>query len=307
MVTKRSFLPMCFLLVLCLSFVGCVSNILSVREFSKATINASDTFSTVADDIPKSCIRRVELVNQDNKVVVKDNNIEYAEGYLNQLSTCNKLKTSVDGIARINLVLRNYAEALGALAADNPVTFTAEVDALKKSLDSVEINGKKLDQNKVDSTSDLAAYLFSAAAEGYRQNKLKDTIKTRQKDIEQLIQSLIVTVDDYNAELDAEETQVKAIKTILIRESKKPKNERTIVDAELNGRLLDVKKHLETMETKNNAAKACIAMLRSVLDTHNKLAENIDKLKSDEMIALIQKYVEDLTPLITSVRKAYSS
>ncbi len=305
MAMKKLLVSTCLLFVSCL---GCASNILSVREFSKVAMNASDTFSSVADDIPRSCVRRVEAGNRDNKIVVRKNDVEYDEDYLRQMSTCNKLKTSVDGIARANAVLRNYVVALGSLAADDPVTFTTDVNGLKKSLDSVEINGKKpLDKMQVDSTSNLAAYLFSAAANGYRQDKLKDAIKNHEQDLEYLIEGLIMTIDDYNAELRSEGIQVASIQGDLVRESRKPRGQRTISDAELNGRLFDTKRHLEMIEARKAAAKDCITVLGCISDSHKKLSKGSDELQSDEMLNMIRKYVEDLTPLMTNVRRAYSS
>src|SRR5262245_60873121 len=50
---------------------GCVANLPAVRDFSQNTIVAAASFDSIADDLPKSCIRRVELeLAPDEKIIV---------------------------------------------------------------------------------------------------------------------------------------------------------------------------------------------------------------------------------------------
>src|SRR5262249_45998543 len=124
-------------------FQGCVANLPAVRDFSRNTIVAAASFDSIADDLTKSCIRRVELeLAPDEKIIVENKRVEYAPEYVTALSKCTILKNSLDGILQVNAVLKGYAEALGKLASDDAVTFTQEVDALEANLKQININGR---------------------------------------------------------------------------------------------------------------------------------------------------------------------
>ena len=106
---------------------GCAQNLPAVREFSQATVVASSSFNTIADDLPKSCIRRVDAEEgfKGERIVIVDDNVEFSKEYKDKLSTCDALKESLNGITAANDVLKGYAQAIGQLASDEAVTFTS--------------------------------------------------------------------------------------------------------------------------------------------------------------------------------------
>ncbi len=62
---------------------GCAQNLPAVREFSQATVAASNSFDTISDDIPKSCIRRVDAEEdfKGERIVIVDDSVEFSKEY----------------------------------------------------------------------------------------------------------------------------------------------------------------------------------------------------------------------------------
>ncbi len=230
---------------------GCAQNLPAVREFSQATVAASSSFNIIADDLPKSCMRRVGVAFKSEKVTITNDKVEYSKEYKNQLATCDRIKESLDGIIEANNVLTGYAEALGQLASNNPVTFTSEIDALESSLQKIDIKGDRpFESQKAAAVSGLAKLLSNAAADGYRQEKLKETIRIAQPYIRVLIEGLIAVVGDYRSTLEDEKIQVEFDQTRLLRDLKNKNAE----PDELNENLFQNKLLIESIEAKQKGA-----------------------------------------------------
>src|ERR1700752_3214789 len=227
-------------LLLVISFAqGCAQNLPAVREFSQATVSASSSFNSIADDIPKSCIRRVNVEEafKGARIVIVDDNVEFSKEYKDKLSTCDTLKESLDGIIAANYVLKGYAEALGQLASDEAVTFT-EIDALEANLRGINIGGDKpFEGPKATAVSELAKFLSNAALRGYRQKKLRETIETAHPYLETLIGGLVAVAGDYQAVLRGEEQQVRNVQVNFVIESERPENKGRIQQREMDERL----------------------------------------------------------------------
>lgn len=282
---------------------GCAQNLPAVREFSQATAAASSSFNIIADDLPKSCMRRVDVAFKGEKVTITNDEVEYSKEYKNQLATCDMIKESLDGIIEANNVLTGYAEALGQLASNNPVTFTSEIDALESSLQKIDIKGDRpFEGQKAAAVSGLAKLLSNAAADGYRQEKLKETIRIAQPYIRVLIEGLIAVVGDYRSTLEDEKIQVEFDQTRLLRDLKNKNAE----PDELNENLFQNKLLIESIEAKQKGADDYMKILRNISDTHTKLYENPSQLNSGELIMLIQNYVKELVPLIYNLRQAFN-
>ncbi|MGH7901721.1 MAG: hypothetical protein ACRENZ_08285 [Thermodesulfobacteriota bacterium] len=292
---------------------GCVANLPAVREFSVTTITASSTFDVIADDLPKSCKRRVEISfipSPSDKLTIEDNRVEYSTEYLDALSKCDDLETSLNGIIEVNNVLKEYAEAIGELASDDVVTFTQELDALESSMKQISINGNNpFDGPRAVAVSSLAKFLFNAAINGYRQKKLKETIQMGNEPLIEITVGLSDVASDYQVILRNEIQNVKALQANLILQRKKPENEREffkLSDAEIDEQLFVSKQMIEFIEIRVNAAEDYENILRKIAEIHEQLYLNTNNLNSARLISEIQAYASELIPLINNIREAYS-
>ena len=285
-------------------FQGCVANLPAVRDFSQNTIVAAASFDSIADDLPKSCIRRVELeLAPDEKIIVDNKRVEYAPEYVTALSKCTILKSSLDGILQVNAVLKGYAEALGKLASDDAVTFTQEVDALEANLKQININGSNpFDGPKATAVSELARFLSKAALDGYRQKKLRETIQVGHKHLEQIVGGLGDVAGDYKAILRNEKQNVITNQNLIVAQRTKGKT-----TVELDKKLLETKQTIAAIETKERAAEDYKTILRKIAETHKGLYISAEsgQLDSALLIAEVQKYAAQLTPLVNEMRMAF--
>lgn len=299
---------------ICLFFLiflaeGCAQNLPAVREFSQATVAASSSFDTIADDLPKSCIRRVDAEEafKGERIVVVDDSVEFSKEYKDKLSTCDALKGSLNGITAANGVLKGYAEALGQLASDEAVTFTSEIDSLEASLNKINIGGDKpFEGPKAAAVSELARFLSNAAAMGYRQKKLRETIETAHPYLQTLIDGLVAVSGDYQAVLRGEEQQVHNVQVNLIIESGKPENKGRIQRREMDERLFATKRQMEIIESRRKAVEDYKVILMKISETHGELYKNTNHLNSRPLISLIQDYAKQLIPLIVKIRGAFT-
>jgi hypothetical protein len=282
---------------------GCAQNLPAVREFSQATVSASGPFISIADDLPMSCIRRVDVAFRGEKVTITDDKVEYTKAYKNQLTTCDMIKESLDGIIEANNVLKGYAEALGQLASDNPVTFTSEIDALEANLQKIDVKGNKpFESPRAAAVSGLATFLTNAAANGYGQKKLKETINVAQPYLGRLVDGLTAVVGDYRSMLEDEKIQVEFDQTKLLRNLNNKNGE----PGELNENLFQNKLLIESIEAKQKASDDYVKILKNIADTHTKLYESSSQLNSRQLIILIQNYVQELMPLLNNLRMAFN-
>lgn len=292
---------------------GCVANLPAVREFSTTTIAASSTFEVIANDLPKSCQRRVEISfipSPSDKLTIEDSRVEYSTEYLDALSKCDDLETSLDGIIEVNNVLREYAEALGELASDDVVTFTQELDALESSMKQISINGNNpFDGPRAAAVSSLAKFLFNAAINGYRQKKLKETIQMGNEPLKEITGGLSDVASDYQAILRNEAQNVTTLQANLISQRRKPEKERELFrlsDAEIDQQLFLTKQTIDFIEIKSKAAEDYRNILNKIAETHEQLYLNTNSLDSEILISEIQAYARELIPLINKIRDAYS-
>jgi hypothetical protein len=266
---------------------------------------AADSFDRIADDIPKSCLRRVELTFEGRKVAIVSGQVEYSGEYIKSLATCYDLKNSLDGILGANEVLKGYAEALGELASDDVVTFTAELNTLRSNLNKVNLNGSNaFEGERADAVFNLARFLVNAAASGYRQRELKRTIEIGHQHIGPIIEGLIAVTQDYEAVLRNERLKIERVQIELVDEREKTEQKGALQD--IDDKLFETKRMIESTEARDRAGEDYIIVLRKIKETHDQLYQSINELNSGLLISIIQDYSRQLVPLINNIREAYS-
>ena len=295
------------LLLLAILIQSCAVNLPAVRDFSKTTIAATDTFDNISDDLPKSCVRRVELTYEGQKIVTNGETVEYSDKYKRALADCNDLKINLIGIVEANDVLQAYAEALGKLASDDVVTFTTELEALRSNLGQINIRGSNpFTGARADAVFDLAGFLLNAAANGYRQKELIETIQIGQKHIGPLIEGLSAIADDYRLRiLELEKDKIRRYQVELL-DARDEANDESIIKV-FDEKLFVTQNMIQAINEKDKAAADYQEILNKILATHTSLSKSTSELNSALLLALIQDYAKQLKPLIINIREAYSN
>ncbi len=283
---------------------GCAVNLPTVRDFSQTTAAATGSFKSMADDIPQSCIRRVDIsFEASDKVTVENSRVEYTSEYRDALNKCETLNDSLVGVLGVNDVLRAYAEALGALASDEAITFTQEQDALEASLAQINVNGTNpFSGGKAAAVSDLARFLSNAALDGYRQKKLRDAIQIGNEHLNPIIGGLTDVTGDYQALLKNEKQNLMTNQNLLIAQRK---NVKSAINSDQQ--LLDIKQAVDAIDAKDQAAEDYKTVLRKISDAHHALyvSSQSKELESALLITEMRQYSTELTPLINQMRTAF--
>ncbi|MGQ0794438.1 MAG: hypothetical protein ACT4NX_10220 [Deltaproteobacteria bacterium] len=282
---------------------GCAANLPAVRDFAETTLVASREFESIAADIAHSCLRRVEIDYQGYRIEISENgDVKYSEDYESGLEVCRDAGQSLEGILDANLALQGYVYALGRLASDEPATFAADIDGLKSNLAAIKIaGGSPFAGQRAESVSKLAGLLVKIAAEGYRQKRLKQTIRAANPYFGDLIGGLIDIVEDYRDFLEDERIQLNLAQTGLARMLPKGARE----SAEINDELFQNKAQLESAEAKLAAASGYQTLLGSIAETHDKIAAGANALDSAELAQYVQGYIRELLPIVKNLKRAF--
>lgn len=304
-------------LVVCVIFFqSCVLNLPAVRQYSKSTIAASHSFEKIANDIPQSCVRGVEIGSKGKKIKISnevkaDGKVDYDESYKSRLEICDDLRRSLDGILAVNVVLMSYAEALGKLASNDVITFSAELNSLKVTLNDVKINNKLVfDKKQLSAVFNLTEILSRIAADGYRQKELQATIAMAGDYIGDLTNGLIFIVDEYKLILEDEKNDIKIYQNSLIREMRKlqenVKSSKLEKEA-IEEMLFDTKKRIDAINKKTTASDGFKKVLKNITDKHDLLSQSAKSKELDSVLLLkiMQGYVDELIPAINDSEKAF--
>lgn len=297
----------CTILVLASFLLGCAVNLPAVRDYSKATILASNSYNQIVDDLPKSCIRRVEISFEGQKVNTEISPSTLSTIYLNAVGTCSEIENSLIGIYDANNILQQYAEALGRLASNDTITFTSELNQLEGNLKKVKIKEQAIfDNNQAKAVFQLSEFLIRVAVDGYRQKELKETIDTAEPSIPILVDGLISIVEDYYLVLEDEKLALLDKRDALDRKIRKT-GDISNKDV-LNERLYTTIIAINTINSKQKAANDYIGVLDNIKTTHSNLAQSSkNELQSTLLINLIQQYVQEIIPILSNLRKAFNT
>ena len=297
----------CALLVFTILIQGCAVNLPAVRDYSKATMLASNSYNVIVDDLPKSCIRRVDISFEGQKVNTAISPVGLSTNYLDAVSTCSEIENSLAGIYEANNILQQYAEALGKLASNETITFTSELNQLEGNLKKVKINEQAIfDNNQAKAVFQLSEYLIRVAIDGYRQKELKETIDTAEPYIPVLVDGLVSIVEDYNLVLEDEKLALLDKRDVLDRKIRKSGD---INDKDaLNERLYTTITEINAIDSKQKAANDYISVLDNIKTTHSNLAQSSkNELQSPLLINIIQQYVQELIPILSNLKKAFNT
>lgn len=286
---KLLFLP--FIIFTFLFLTGCVQNLKTVRSFSSQTTTLSKSLESIVDDIPDSCMRRVEIIQ-----IVSPNN----ELYNQSLNTCNKLKDSTNVILNYNRVLVAYSEALSAIAVDDYATYTGEFSALSTSLDSFmsSTNATDTDKAKGKASISLLKFIANAATEGYRQCELKKAF-AQYKNISMITDAIKERVSfSYSSILDNELGTIKSVVQLIENEQNKQ-----VFSSGLLKRELKLQKN--EIESKREALHDYLKALDEMNNSLEKLYNSSGDLSGEEIVSLINEYGIQVYNLEKSINSAF--
>lgn len=260
------------------TFSGCVS-MQAVKDYSAYSRTTIESVTPVAKDFYESCLR--------------------ANSYkpLAQYSKCDLEQEASKAILAVASVLDAYSTALGALASDELVDYTADVAKLTAEVKNL----KTLDDQKIDAIGKLSSLIARAATSAYQQKEVVKFIQAGNESVGNVADGLAELIETHytqaiSLEISAWEEAYKRIERTE-RESK-PLEWEAYSKTQWQQRV--------DLQTKLSATKALANSFREIGQTHHKLKHDAEKITSKEVYASVRAFVEATKPVIIEVREAFS-
>ena len=191
--------------------------------------------------------------------------------------------------------VQEYMTAIGALAADELVSYNNALDSFSNNIKSAKI----IDDKGVDAFSALTKLIAKAATDAYRQDKLNQIIGESNADFQILITSMSKIVgEDYVASLKNEADAVDQFyqEIIVIAENAPPQQ----ASIELLKESQQVKK--DAIEAKKQSCLAYAKLLKNIGKGHELLFQNREQLTAQQFLNTLQGYSNEIKALNKAIQ-----
>lgn len=275
-----------------LAACGC-ADLKGVKKFSEDTTTLTGTVAVLIQDTGDSCRRRLTTDVTIRKLSAEDLKTRQAG--------CDDLGKAASAIGDLNNVDLAYAKALGALADDKLVVYTAEVGEVKTSVAQLKDGSDKpyVDSSKLDAAGSLADLVLKAFTESYRQRQISNMLNAhddlaKQADVLKLFiqRGYLPTLKNENDNLES---------ALLDLERFYGKTE-PLRAGELKNDFEQMQKKLADRKT---GAEGAVKALDKMVQTHQKLRDEANDWKSQELLDLLDGYGKQITDVRKKLRAAF--
>ncbi|HSS95602.1 MAG TPA: hypothetical protein VLK33_01150 [Terriglobales bacterium] len=272
--------------VLFLFFVGC-TNLDDVAELKKLADGAQQTLPPIVADIPSSCQRQDHLISD-----IPENEKPPGIG----MADCKPYQDVADNIIKDQNVLIAYFDALGKLASNAPLSYSANLSANAKSVGAMP-NLSSHAAAAHTAAQSIGKILADAVTKSYRQKKVDSLIEQADGDVQELTGDLKkIIVEDYAGILSNESLALDTYYKSPIEAAVAARSERLaliVVQRQRDG-------DLALLESR----KSTILVYGQIMD---KLAVLHAKLKQEaEKKASLREIGEQVGPLVSDLKDAIS-
>jgi hypothetical protein len=268
------------LLSICLLLPGCAS-MEAVQKYAEYSQTTMESVRPVAEDFQASCMRA---------------NSAKPFAYI---SPCRAEQDASKAILMVANVLADYGAALGALAADELVSYDEEVDGLTGEIKNLKVNG--VDDAKVDAIGNLAKLIAKAATSAYQQAQVKKFLNESNSSLVSATGTLADVINTHYSQAVA--LEISAWEDAYRRVERAARDSHPLEWGAYSKAQWQAR--AELLE-KLNAAKNLSQSIKEIGDTHTKLKNDANDLTGEEVAAMVKAYVNDATPVIKEAKKAFA-
>lgn len=265
-------------LIVAVLLSGCTS-MLAVKNYSSYSRTTITSVTPVAKDYYASCIR-----SNSYKPLFSHNN-------------CDTEQNASKAILAVASVLDAYNAALGALASDELVDYSTDVDKLTDEMKKLN----KLDTKQVDAVGKLSVLIANHATSAYQQNEVGKFIQASNESVVAVSNSLADLIEKHYSkaillELDAWREGYRRVE--------QKERECKPIEWEIYSKLQW--QQYSDLQTKLSAAKALANNIREIGKTHEKLKEDAENITGKEVYASVRTFVDATVPVINEVQEAFN-
>lgn len=264
----------CFLLSGCASMEA----VQKYADYSRSTI---ESVRPVAEDFQASCMRA--------------NSAKPFSNY----SKCSTEQEASKAILTVSNVLADYGAALGALAADELVNYDKDIDGLTGEIKNLKVKG--LEDAKVDAIGSLAKFIAKAATSAYQKKQVKTFLNESNSSLVSVTNTLADVINTNYSE--AIKLEISSWEDSYQRVERVARNNNPL---EWESYSKAQWKTRAELAEKLKAAKSLSENIIKIGATHTKLINDANDLTSKEVAAMVKSFVNDATPVIKEIKKAFA-
>jgi hypothetical protein len=260
-----------------LLLLSACADLKGIRQFSEVSADTA-SYTALSIDYVKSIERQKRFQDQSRHAdldrIIKDR------------------KQQQDALLGLHRGVQEYMTAIGALAADELVSYDSALDSFSKNLKSAKV--PHLDDKSVDAFSALIKLIAKAASDAYRQKQLNLIIGDSNTDFQTLISSMSDIVGlDYISSLEDEEAAVdKFYQKIIVISDNAPPQQASI---QLLKESWQAKK--DAIVVKKQSCALYAKSLKKIGEGHQLLYQNREKLTAKQFLDTLYGYRKEVEAL----------
>lgn len=279
---NRIFHSCIFHLLLATVLSGCV-NLNYVNNFSSASLKSVRNFEEIEYGFEKNCL--------ENCLETQIKNLSL----ISQKCDCRADESADSVTLLIYRAVKGYLDGLARLS-DNSLT-NYKVNVLTKSLNEGDYKSMNIDKVHADAYMKISDIMLEAFTNGYRRNKIREYVYTGNEPLKTLITFLNFNLsENLTGKLNVQKEQLKNFYFDLSLDSTLSAFEKRKAVEEYYSRLNQIGVHQKELMTYSK-------ILKKVAAGHQKLADNLQKMKSLELIEQLTQVACDLEDLISEYNK----
>lgn len=270
------------LILLTVGLSSCV-NLKHVNDFSSSSLKSIKKFEEINYSFKQNCLDNC----QDKKI---------DDLSLSSIDCDCKLNEKADSVTLwIYNSVRGYFDGLTNLS-DNDLT-TYKMDALTKALTEGDFGSIKIEKEQVEAYSKISKILLKAFTDEYRKKKIKNYVKEANEPIK-----VLITFLDFNlssnlvGNLKVQKKSIEEYSFELLKDSSLSIIEKRKV-------LEDYYNRINSIEAKEKELLTYSKSLKKIIEGHQKLTDNIEKLSQDEIKEALTQYSSDIQDIVSEFNK----
>jgi hypothetical protein len=198
-----------------------------------------------------------------------------------------KRKAAYNDLLQIHKTVSLYMTTLASLAGEDTFDLTKEVDSLANGIKTYPDIG--IDEKQVNAISNITKIITKWITSSYQENAVRDMLKESNTDLQTTLNGMLSIVSYYKRTNYNERKDVLGIFEIGLPFTTDPKDRLLAILARVNQQS-KIAEYNNAEQKYNDAEKG----IKSIIEGHKKLLENVDHLSSDEAKVIISKFAKDI-------------
>jgi len=265
------------------SVAGCTT-LKPVSDLSDKAVESLEIYKEIPATYNDFCIERCQFNLIRRNQVVRDTAVS---------CDCRVFKSADRATTKVYHALVAYFKSLGDLSAGDLTNY--DTRSLNEALTEGKFGSLTIDKNTVTAYSALGKLVMEAFTNGYRKQKLRQVIERANPNIQILLQVFKTSIGNLEMELSFQKERNFALYSELLMEK--------LTGYDKVRLTTDYYREIDKLTLKQQQLNTYSTGLVTIAEGHQKLFDNRNKIKANEIKEALGKYAAELQDLIVDFRK----